>query len=163
MNDTNSSKLNKKKRDNKKKRWKHKKQDLYDSPSGDSGSSDDSEYRCKQRKKKSHRKKNPIKLYTRLTAKLLTSAYKEKIIRFKLDKNTPQRRIYFLNFVESLDMIFFQYKETCEVLLDYPKVGGENIKEFSKKYTRNILHENIDVHSRRFIAEFPGDVIIFIG
>ena len=53
-------------------------------------------------------------------------------------------------------MIFSHYKETCEVLLDYPKIGGENIKEFSKKAIGNLLHANIDVHSRRLIAEFPG-------
>ena len=35
--------------------------------------------------------------------------------------------IYFLTFVESLEMIFSQYKETCEVLLDYQKIGGDNI------------------------------------
>ena len=54
-------------------------------------------------------------------------------------------------------MIFSQYKETCEVLLYYQKIGGGNIKEFSKKAIRNILHVNIDVNSRRLIAEFPGD------
>ena len=54
-------------------------------------------------------------------------------------------------------MIFSQYKETCEVLLDYPKMGSENIKELKKKAIRNILHANIDVHSRRLIDEFPGD------
>ena len=52
-------------------------------------------------------------------------------------------------------MIFFQYKETSEVLLDYTKIGGGGIKEFAKKDIRNIIHENIDVHSRRSIAEFP--------
>ena len=56
-------------------------------------------------------------------------------------------------------MIFSHYKKTCEVLLDYPKIGGENIKEFSKKAIGNLLHANIDVHSRRLIAEFPGDGI----
>ena len=55
-------------------------------------------------------------------------ACKLKIIKFKTDKDPLQRRTYFLTFVESLEMIFFQYKETCEVLLYYPKIGGENIK-----------------------------------
>ena len=59
-------------------------------------------------------------------------------------------------------MIFSQYKETCEVILDYPKIGGQNIKEFSKKAIRNIFHANIDVHSRISIAKFPGDEIEFI-
>ena len=91
---------------------------------------------------------DPIKLCARLTAKLLTKAYKPKIIRFKLDEDLLQRPIYFLTFVESLEIIFYQDKETCEIILDYPKVGGENIKEFSKKSIRNILHANIYVHSR---------------
>ena len=56
-------------------------------------------------------------------------------------------------------MIFSQYKETCEVLLDYPKIGRENIKEYAKRSIRNILHANIDVHSRRIIAELPGNAI----
>ena len=48
-------------------------------------------------------------------------------------------------------MLFSQYKETCEVLLDYPTVGGEDIKDYVKKAIRNLLHANIDVYSRRFI------------
>ena len=54
-------------------------------------------------------------------------------------------------------MIFSQYKETCKVLLDYPKIGGENIKYFVKKDIRNILHANIYVHSIILISNFPGD------
>ena len=53
-------------------------------------------------------------------------------------------------------MIFSEYKETCEVVIDYPKIRRENIKEFSKKANRNILHANIDLHIRRLISEFPG-------
>ena len=68
-------------------------------------------------------------------AKLLTTAYKSKVIKFKLDEDPLERKIYFLTFVESLEMLFSQYKETCEVLLDYPKIGGEYIKET----IRNIL------------------------
>ena len=59
---------------------------------------------------------------------LLTTAYKVKIIRFKLDEDSLQRRMYFLMFIESLEMILSQYKETCEVLLDYPKIVGESYK-----------------------------------
>ena len=72
-------------------------------------------------KNKSYRKKDPIKLCARLTEKLPTTAFKSKIIRFKMDEDPLQRRIYFLTFVESLEMIFSQYTETCEVILDYPK------------------------------------------
>ena len=92
--------------------------------SDDSDSSEDSHYRRKRRKKKKQQKKDPIRLCATLTAKLLTTAYKSKIIRFKLDEDTLQRRIYFLTFIDSLNMIFSQYKETYEVLKDYPKMGG---------------------------------------
>ena len=119
------------------------------SSSDDSDSSDDSHYIRKQRKKKKHQKNNPIKKCATLTAKLLTTSYKSKIIRFKRDEDPLQPRIYVLTFVESLEMIFSQYKETCEVLLDYPKIGGDDIiEDYAKKAIRKILHANIDVHSR---------------
>ena len=54
-------------------------------------------------------------------------------------------------------MIFSQYTETCEVLLDYPRIGGKNIEDYAKNSIRNILHANIDEHSRRLIADFPAD------
>ena len=77
-----------------------------------------------------------------------------------MDEDPLQRRIYFLTFVELIDMIFSQYTETCEVLLDYPKIGGDdNIEDYAKKAIRNLLHANIDVHSRRLIDEFPKDGI----
>ena len=140
------------------KAWKDDSSDP--SSSNDSGSSDDSHYRRRRCKKKKHRKKSPIKLCATLTAKLLTTSYQSKIIRFKLDEYPLQRRIYFLPFIESLEMIFSQYTKTCEVLLDYPKMGGDDvIEDYAKKAIRNILHANIDVHIRRLIAEFPRDGI----
>ena len=57
-------------------------------------------------------------------------------------------------------MIFSQYRESCQVLLDYPKiVGGDVIEDDAKKAIKNLLHANIDVHSKRLIAEFPKDGI----
>ena len=57
-------------------------------------------------------------------------------------------------------MIFSQYRETCAVLLDYPKIGGDDVIEYyAKKAIINIFHDNIDVHSRRLISEFPKDGI----
>ena len=53
-----------------------------------------------------------------LMAKFLTTAYNSNIIEFKMDEDPLQLRIYFLTFIYSLDMIFSQYKETGEVLLD---------------------------------------------
>ena len=88
------------------------------------------------------------------------TAYKSNIIRFKMDEDPLQRRIYFLTFVESLEMVFSQYRETCEVVLDYPKIGGDDvIEDYARKAIRNLLHANIDVHRRRLIAEFPKDGI----
>ena len=51
--------------------------------------------------------------------------------RFKLNEDPIQRRIYFLTFIESLEMIFSQYKENFEVLLYYPKIGGKNKKDYA--------------------------------
>ena len=94
-----------------------------------------------------------------LTAKFLTIAYKSKIIRFKLDEDPLQRQICFLTFIYSLDMIFSQYRETFEVLLDHPKLRGRNVKDYAKQAIRILFHDNSDVHSRRLIAEFPTDGI----
>ena len=52
-------------------------------------------------------------------------------------------------------MIFSQYRETCEILLDYPKRGGGNVKDYEKQAIIKLLHANSDDHSRRLIAEFP--------
>ena len=80
-----------------------------------------------------------------------------------MDSDPLQRRIHFLTFIYSLDVIFSQYKETCQVLLDYPKIGGDDvIEDYAKKAIRNLLCANIDVHSRRLIAEFPKDGIKYI-
>ena len=76
-----------------------------------------------------------------------------------MDEDPLQCRIYFLTFIDSLDMIFSLYRETCEVLLDYPKIGDDVIEDYSKNAIRNLLHAYIDVHSRRLIAEFPKDGI----
>ena len=59
----------------------------------------------------------------KLTEKFLTIVYKSKIVKFKLDEDPLQCWIFFLTFIESLEMIFSRYTETFEVLLDYPKIG----------------------------------------
>ena len=61
------------------------------------------------------------------------TAFKSKIIRFKMDEDPLQSRIYFLTFLESLEMIFSQYTETCEAILDYPKIGGDDIEDYEKR------------------------------
>ena len=125
------SRAKKKKSKKKKKRRKYQKDDSSDpSSSDDSDSSDDSHYRRKRRKDKKHRKKDLIRLCATLTAKLLATAFKSKMIRFKLDEDPLQRQIYFLTFIDSLNMVFSQYRETYEVLRDYPKLEGGNIKDY---------------------------------
>ena len=76
-----------------------------------------------------------------------------------MDENPLQCLSYFLIFVESLEMIFSQYTETCEVVIDYQKIVGDDIEDYAKKAIRNILHANIDVHSRRLIAELSMEGI----
>ena len=61
------------------------------------------------------------------------TAYKSEIIRFKMEEDPLQRRIYFLTFIDSLEMIFSQFRETCEVLLDYSKIGGDDVIEDCEK------------------------------
>ena len=94
-----------KKSKKKKKRRKHRKDDSSDPSSSDdsdgSDSSEDSRYRRRRRKNKKHWKKDPIRLCATLTAKLLTVAFKSKMIRFKLDEDPLQCRIYFLTFIDS--------------------------------------------------------------
>ena len=93
-------------------------------------------------KKKKHWEKDLIRICATLTAKFLTTAYKSKITRFEMDEDPLQRRIFFLTYINSLDMIFSQYRETCEVLLDYPKLGGDDVIEYyAKKAIRKLLHE----------------------
>ena len=112
------------KRTKKKKRHKHRKDDSSDpSSSDDSDSSNVSHYRHKRGKNKKHRKKDPIRLCATLRAKLLMTAYKLKIVRFKMDEDPLQRRIYFLTFIDSLDMIFSQFIETCENIISSESIN----------------------------------------
>ena len=61
-------------------------------------------------------------------------------------------------------MIFAQYTETCEVLLDYTKIRWyDDIEDYEKKDSRNLMQANTDVHSRRLISEFPKNWIKCIG
>ena len=49
------------------------------------------------------------------------------------------------------------------IIIDFPTTGGSKIKDHVKKEISNLLHENIDVHSGRLIAEFTGDGVKFIS
>ena len=60
-------------------------------------------------------------------------------------------------------MIFSQYKKTCEVLLDYTKMVGGDIKDYLKNENINLLRAKIDFHSKRLIPELPGDRVKFFS
>ena len=60
-------------------------------------------------------------------------------------------------------MIISHYKETFEVIIDYPTIGEEDIKYYVDKAIKNILHTNIYVHIRRLISESPGYEIIYFS
>ena len=71
------------------KHWERTKQDLSDSSLSHYDFSDKSDYKNKRRDKKKicwKKKHNPIKLCAELTAKFLMTAYKSKILKFKLDE-----------------------------------------------------------------------------
>ena len=163
MSSSSDSERKRKKSKKKKKRRKHRKDDSSDPSSSDdsddSDSSEESHCRRRRRNNKKHREKDPIRLCATLTAKFLTTAFKSKIIIFKLDEDPLQRRIYFLTFIDSLNMIFSQYRETYEVLKYHPKMGGGDVKFYAKQAIRNLLHANSCVYSSRLIAEFPEDGI----
>ena len=93
----------------------------------------------------------------------MTAAYKLKVLKSKFSEDPLHRRIYFLTFIESFQIIFSQYKETYMVLVDYPDTGGEDIKYRVKKTMRNLIHKNVGVHSKNLIYEFPGDGVKFIS
>ena len=120
--------------------------------SRDSDSSENDNYKHRRHKKKKkyrkRKKQDPIKLCAELIAKLLTTGYKSKVLQFKLDEDPLHRRIYFLVFIASLQMVFSHYKETYMVLVEYPTIEGDVIKDHVNKIG-NIIHATIDVHSRR--------------
>ena len=66
-----------------------------------------------------------------------------------MDEDPLQRRIYFLTFIDSLDMVYSQYIETCEVIIDYPKKEGTVLLRIMKKR----LSENFLMQTLMYTAE----------
>ena len=137
---------------------------MSDSSSTNSDSSDESDIRARDTiRRRAIVKKDSSNYAQTLTEELQTIAYKSNIIKLKLDEDLLQRLIYLFSFNELLEIIFSHYEDTCEVLLEYPKIGGENTKYFFKKAIGNILHMNIDVYIGMLITEFPGYGVICIS
>ena len=65
--------------------------------------------------------------------------------------------------MESLEIMFSQYKETYKLNIDDTLIGGDDREYYVKKEIRNHIHKNIDVHTRRLIVAFPGDGVKYIS
>ena len=63
----------------------------------------------------------------------------------------------FLLLLNHWKLYFHSIRKNCEVLLYYPTIVWEDIKDYVKKAIGDLLHTNIDVRSRRLISEFPVD------
>ena len=137
---------------------------LSDSSSPESSDSSDDEYYKQRRYEKRDKNKlwskmsfyEPIKNCAKLTAKLLTATYKSKIIRLKLDKEPLQHRVYLLSFMNSLKIVLSKFSEAYMLLMEYPFVGEEEIPDYNKNSTWNLLHAYIDAHSKILTNECPG-------
>ena len=98
-----------------------------------------------------------IKNCANLTTKLLTDAYKSKVINFTLDEDPLQRRVYFPSFVNSLKIVLSQFKETYIVLMEYASIRGNDSLDYAKNATWNLFHSYIDAHSQILIDEYTVD------
>ena len=64
----------------------------------------------------------------------------------------------FLNLWNQLELLFrVQGNLRGNYRLSNYSMGG--YKDHVKKAIKNLLHKNIDVHSRRLISKFPGDAV----
>ena len=90
------SKYKIKRRDKNNNYQKLRKQDSSDSSPSKSDQSEKIDYKIKRRKKKKYRKRkkrDPIKLCAKLTARLLKTAHKLKVLKLKLCEDPLHRRI----------------------------------------------------------------------
>ena len=99
----------------------------------------------------------PIKKCAKLTAKLLTAAYKSKVVKLKLYEDPVKRRVYFLSFMNSLKIVLSNVSEIRMLIMECPSIRGEELPNYSKNSTWNLLHAYIYVHSQRLIDECTGD------
>ena len=77
----------------------------------------------------------------------------------KLGKDPLQSRFYFLSFINSLKTVLSQFSDTYMFLMDYPSIRGEDLPDYSKKDTWNLLHTYIDAYSQRLIDGCTVDVV----
>ena len=68
---------------------------------------------------------DPIKKCVKLTSKLLTYAYKQKVVKFKLDDYPLHCQVYLLSFTNSIKIVLSTFSETYMLPMDYPFIRGE--------------------------------------
>ena len=101
-------------------------------------SSYDNYYKLKQREKRDKKKRqvktcfnDPIKTFVNLTANLLNTTLKSKVVRFKFYKDTLQCRFYFLSILNPINLLLSNISETYMLLMDYPYIRGEEIPYYA--------------------------------
>ena len=94
---------------------------------------------------------NPIKKRAKLTYKLLTDAQKLEVVMCKLDEDPLQHRVHFLSFMNALKIILSQLKETYMLIMEFLSIRREDLPDYSKNTTWNLLHTYIDAHSQILI------------
>ena len=73
----------------------------------------------------------------------LTTVYKSNITRFKMDEDPLQRRIYFLTFIDLLDMIFTVQRKLW-ISSRLSKIGGGDVIEYyAKKAIMNLFMQTL--------------------
>ena len=78
-------------------------------------------------------------------------------MRYKLDEDPQQCRVYLLNFVNLLKNVLLQFKQTCMLFMYYISMRGDDFPYYDKQFTRNLLREHIDAKSQWLIYYYPGD------
>ena len=113
--------------------------------------------------KNKHRSKNhsndPIKKCSKITAKLLRSAYKSRFTAFKLDDDPLQCRVYLLSLINSIKTVLSLFKETYMLIMDYPYIRRNYFLDYAKNTTWEMFHAYINAQSKRIIDEYPVDVV----
>ena len=61
--------------------------------------------------------------------------------------------------MNSLKNLLSQFSETYMLLMDYPSIRGEDIPDYDKKATWNILCAYIDADSQRLFDECIGGAV----
>ena len=91
-----------------------------------------------------------------LQPSFFTDAYKSKVMRLKLEKDTLQHQVYLLSLTKYLKIILPKFEKTYMLLMYYLSIRGKDLPDYSKNSTWNLLHLYIDLHCQNIIDEYPG-------